>query len=209
MGTKLFVSAVGIPPAWVIAKLHRGGVLYMVCGQWQLETRNPNLDAEPGRASQGKGHWTFVFTSWNFDNTGFSMFTGHAKQAPMVLSRRVTRLGAILGKYHLGENRVRKKDFEIGLMSYSILLPACANICSQYRSPMTGKPVLLVAGGGMFDGRSLAAALMLGASSVWVGTRFVTAKESEAPQSAKDAQVNSLNHGIRQLTHSQYHQWGL
>lgn len=57
---------------------------------------------------------------------------------------------------------------------------------------MTGKPVLLVAGGGMFDGRSLAAAIMLGASSVWIGTRFVTAKESEAPQSAKEAQVICL-----------------
>lgn len=38
----------------------------------------------------------------------------------------------------------------------------------------------------MFDGRSLAAALMLGADGIWVGTRFVTAKESEAPRGAKD-----------------------
>jgi len=45
--------------------------------------------------------------------------------------------------------------------------------------------VLLVAGGGVSDGRSLAAALMLGASAVWVGTRFVTAKESGAPEYAK------------------------
>lgn len=37
----------------------------------------------------------------------------------------------------------------------------------------------------MFDGRSLAAALMLGAGAIWVGTRFVVAKESEAPYGAK------------------------
>ncbi|KAK6378837.1 hypothetical protein LTS17_006540 [Exophiala oligosperma] len=29
MGAKLFVSAVGVPPTWVVEKLHRGGVLYM------------------------------------------------------------------------------------------------------------------------------------------------------------------------------------
>jgi NAD(P)H-dependent flavin oxidoreductase YrpB (nitropropane dioxygenase family) len=67
----------------------------------------------------------------------------------------------------------------------SILIPACADICKQYRSPLTGEPVLLVAAGGVFDGRSLAAALMFGASGVWIGTRFVGARESNASASAK------------------------
>lgn len=30
-GAKLFVSAVGVPPKWAVDKLHRAGVLYMVC----------------------------------------------------------------------------------------------------------------------------------------------------------------------------------
>lgn len=55
---------------------------------------------------------------------------------------------------------------------------------------MTGKPPLLVAAGGVSDGRSLAAALMLGASGVWVGTRFVVSKESGASDFAKRAIVD-------------------
>lgn len=58
-----------------------------------------------------------------------------------------------------------------GDVPFSILVPACADVCKRYRSPITGKEVLVVAGGGVFDGRSIAAALMLGASAVWVGTR--------------------------------------
>ena len=68
---------------------------------------------------------------------------------------------------------------------YSILTPACADIVKQYKSPLTGQPVLLVTGGGVNDGRSLASALMLGASGVWVGTRFTAAAESKYPESAK------------------------
>jgi NAD(P)H-dependent flavin oxidoreductase YrpB (nitropropane dioxygenase family) len=29
-GAKLFVSAVGVPPRWVVEKLHKAGILYMV-----------------------------------------------------------------------------------------------------------------------------------------------------------------------------------
>lgn len=67
----------------------------------------------------------------------------------------------------------------------SVLIPACADVCKQYTSPMTGKPVQLVAAGGICDGRGVAAALMLGADAVWIGTRFVTARESGAPEVAK------------------------
>lgn len=73
----------------------------------------------------------------------------------------------------------------------SILIPACADICKQYRSPLTKRPVLLVAAGGLADGRGLAASLMLGASAVWMGTRFVTAKESGASEYAKQAIINA------------------
>ncbi|EXJ68870.1 oxidoreductase [Cladophialophora psammophila CBS 110553] len=69
----------------------------------------------------------------------------------------------------------------------SVLIPACADIVKNYTSPLTGQPVQLVAAGGIYDGRGIAAALMLGASAVWVGTRFVTAKESGAPEVAKRA----------------------
>lgn len=45
--------------------------------------------------------------------------------------------------------------------------------------------MLLVTGGGVNDGRSLASALMLGASGVWVGTRFIPTVESKYPELAK------------------------
>ena len=44
---------------------------------------------------------------------------------------------------------------------FSILIPACVDICKNAISPLTGKPVLVVAAGGIADGRGLAASLSL------------------------------------------------
>ena len=43
-----------------------------------------------------------------------------------------------------------------------------------------GERVPVVAAGGMFDGRGLAAALALGADGVWIGTRFIATPEARA-----------------------------
>ena len=53
----------------------------------------------------------------------------------------------------------------------NILIPAVVDAASKYKSPLTGEPALVVAAGGIYNGRSLAAALMQGAVGVWVGTR--------------------------------------
>jgi NAD(P)H-dependent flavin oxidoreductase YrpB (nitropropane dioxygenase family) len=50
-------------------------------------------------------------------------------------------------------------------------------------------PALVLASGGIADGRGLAAALMLGADGVWVGTRFVATTESMAHDGYKDRLV--------------------
>lgn len=71
----------------------------------------------------------------------------------------------------------------------SVLIPRVADIVNKYRSPMTGDPIHLVAAGGMFDGRGLAAAIAMGASAVWVGTRFVASEEAGAPPRHKNAVV--------------------
>ena len=47
----------------------------------------------------------------------------------------------------------------------------------------------VVAAGGLYDGRGLAAALALGAQAVWMGTRFIASKEAHAGQMYKDAVV--------------------
>ncbi|CAK4034470.1 2-nitropropane dioxygenase, partial [Lecanosticta acicola] len=69
----------------------------------------------------------------------------------------------------------------------SVMVPACADLikAEHYMSPLTGRPVDLVAAGGICDGRGIAAAFMYGASAVWIGTRFVTAVESTATEDAK------------------------
>jgi len=63
----------------------------------------------------------------------------------------------------------------------SVLIPKVVDLCRGRISPLTGKQVSVVAAGGIFDGRGLAMAMAFGADAVWVGTRFICAKEAGAP----------------------------
>lgn len=47
----------------------------------------------------------------------------------------------------------------------------------------------VIAAGGLFDGRGLAAALAFGCQGVWMGTRFIASEEAHAGQPYKDAIV--------------------
>lgn len=49
--------------------------------------------------------------------------------------------------------------------------------------------VPVIAAGGIFDGRGLAAALSLGAQGIWMGTRFIASTEAHAAGMYKDAVV--------------------
>lgn len=49
----------------------------------------------------------------------------------------------------------------------------------------------VVAAGGIYDGRGLAAALSLGAVGVWMGTRFIASTEAHAAQSYKETVVGA------------------
>jgi enoyl-[acyl-carrier protein] reductase II len=51
--------------------------------------------------------------------------------------------------------------------------------------------VPVVAAGGIVDGRGLAAALVLGADGVWVGTRFIATPEARSAPGYKDALLRS------------------
>ena len=46
-----------------------------------------------------------------------------------------------------------------GDIPFSILIPAVVDLCKNARSPLTGEPIIVVAAGGIADGRGLAAAL--------------------------------------------------
>lgn len=137
-GAKLFVSAVGVPPLWVVEKLHKGGVLYA------------NIVGAPH----------------------------HAHKACKLGADIIIGQGGEAGG-HTGE------------IPFSVLIPSLSDAVKSYKSPITGGPVLVVAAGGVFDGRSLAASIMLGASAVWVGTRFVCAEESGASTFAKETLVKA------------------
>ncbi|KAI4198423.1 MAG: hypothetical protein LQ350_005283 [Teloschistes chrysophthalmus] len=133
-GCKLFVSAVGVPPANIITRLHTAGILYM------------NM-------------------------------IGHPKHVPKCLAR-----GADLICAQGGEGGGHTGD-----VPTTILIPTVAAMCKNHKSPLTGLPVQIVAAGGLFNGQSLAAALMLGASAVWIGTRFVLCDEAGAPRAHQEA----------------------
>ncbi|KAI1215121.1 2-nitropropane dioxygenase-like protein [Annulohypoxylon truncatum] len=77
-----------------------------------------------------------------------------------------------------------------GSIASSILIPAVADVAKAYKPRMLGgRTALVVAAGGINDGRSLAASLMQGAAGVWVGTRFVASAEANSSEAHKRAVV--------------------
>jgi NAD(P)H-dependent flavin oxidoreductase YrpB (nitropropane dioxygenase family) len=139
-GTKLFVSAVGVPPKSVVDKLHKHGVFYM------------NM-------------------------------VGHVKHVQKCLDLGVDVICAQGGEGggHTGD------------IPTTVLIPACVEACKGYKSPVSGKPVQVIAAGGIHSGQLLAASLMMGAGAVWVGTRFILTDEAGAPKVHKEA-VRTAGH---------------
>ncbi|KAH8908940.1 2-nitropropane dioxygenase [Coniochaeta sp. PMI_546] len=73
-----------------------------------------------------------------------------------------------------------------GDVANSVLIPAVVDVARNYRPPMlNGGPALVVAAGGISDGRGLASSLMQGAVGVWVGTRFVASVEAGCSEEHK------------------------
>ena len=70
-----------------------------------------------------------------------------------------------------------------GLVATMALVPQVVDAVS--------KQVPVVAAGGLFDGRGLAASLALGADAIWVGTRFIATPEARAVNGYKEALVTS------------------
>ncbi|EME38340.1 hypothetical protein DOTSEDRAFT_75774 [Dothistroma septosporum NZE10] len=82
----------------------------------------------------------------------------------------------------------------------TILIPEVVRLCKGHKSPMTGQPVQVIAAGGIFNHQTLAAALALGASAVWVGTRFVLSEEAGAPKAHQEAvQTAGFDDNVRTI----------
>jgi len=105
----------------------------------------------------------------------------------------------ILEREHLSYDSLDKSS-----VPTSILIPEVVALCEGKKSSLNGQPIYVVAAGAIYNGKSLAAALMygslkifraktnrFGAQAVWVGTRFVCAKEAGAPKSHQQAIIDS------------------
>jgi NAD(P)H-dependent flavin oxidoreductase YrpB (nitropropane dioxygenase family) len=82
------------------------------------------------------------------------------------------------------------------------LIPSVVDVARQYKPKLlNGAPAIVVAAGGIYNGRSLASSLMQGADGVWVGTRFVASTEAGCAQAHKESVVTaSFEDTLRTLT---------
>ena len=79
-----------------------------------------------------------------------------------------------------------------GDISMSILVPAVVEVAKRYHPKLLGGQCgMVVAAGGIYNGRGLAAALAMGAVGVWVGTRFVASEEAGCSKLHKESVVSA------------------
>lgn len=105
---------------------------------------------------------------------------GHPKHAAKALDAGVDILVA-----QGGEGRGHT-----GGIASSVLVPAVVEIARRYKPPMLrGGTAMVLAGGGIASGRSLAAALMQGAAGAWCCTRFVASDEANLSTEEKQEVV--------------------
>lgn len=123
-GVSMFVCAVGVPPRWLVDKLHAAGIPVM------------NMIGEPHHVAKAL-------------EAGVDMICAQGSEA-----------GGHTGK----------------VMTLP-LIPQVVDLCRGKKNYF-GSDVLVVAAGGLFDGRGLAASLALGAAGCWVGTRFIASPEA-------------------------------
>eukprot|EP00747_Dinoflagellata_sp_TGD_P220419 gnl/TRDRNA2_/TRDRNA2_92414_c0_seq1.p1 gnl/TRDRNA2_/TRDRNA2_92414_c0~~gnl/TRDRNA2_/TRDRNA2_92414_c0_seq1.p1 ORF type:complete len:398 (-),score=68.38 gnl/TRDRNA2_/TRDRNA2_92414_c0_seq1:83-1225(-) len=79
-----------------------------------------------------------------------------------------------------------------GDISTMVLVPQCADLVAK-------RGAVLVGAGGIFDGRGIAACMALGASGVWVGTRFIATPEANVSQGQKKNILDSSSDQTRRI----------
>nr|OQO21841.1 hypothetical protein B0A51_10305 [Rachicladosporium sp. CCFEE 5018] len=81
----------------------------------------------------------------------------------------------------------------------TVLIPAVAALVKGKKSGL-GHQIQVVAAGGLYNGQSLAAALALGATAVWIGTRFILSEEAGAPKAHQEAvRTSGFDDNIRTI----------
>lgn len=77
-----------------------------------------------------------------------------------------------------------------GVVATMPLVPQCVDLCRGKKNYF-GMEVPVVAAGGLFDGRHLAASLAMGATGIWVGTRFIATPEAATSEVHRNNVVKS------------------
>ncbi|GFF25309.1 nitronate monooxygenase [Aspergillus udagawae] len=72
------------------------------------------------------------------------------------------------------------------------LIPEVCDVLHEHRMSQ----IPLIAAGGIVDGRGVAAAVMLGAAGVVLGTRFLAAEEKSLPGEYREAIINAVDGGV-------------
>ncbi|KAL8714661.1 MAG: hypothetical protein Q9220_001610 [cf. Caloplaca sp. 1 TL-2023] len=138
---------------------------------------------------------------------GATLFVCAVGVPPREVVERLHKAGVVVMNM-VGAVRHAVKAFEVGVdivcaqggeggghtgdVSGNVLVPACVDVARRYRPAMLGGGKgLVVAAGGVWDGRGLAAALCQGAVGVWVGTRFVASEEAGCSKLHKESVVSS------------------
>jgi len=147
--------------------------------------------------------------------SGAKLFVSAVGVPPKHVVEKVHKAG-ILYMNMIGHPKHVKKCLELGVdlicaqggeggghtgdVPTTILIPTVAAMCRGKKSPLTGQDVQVIAAGGLFNGQSLAAALMLGASGVWIGTRFVLSEEAGASKAHQEAvRTSGFDDNIRTI----------
>ncbi len=93
---------------------------------------------------------------------------------------------------HLGYKR---EEIDNGAFSLEKTLPEVV-ACAREWSDRYGKPIPVIAAGGIYTGEDIYRIMELGASGVQLGTRFVTTEECDAAEGFKQAYIASRKEDI-------------
>jgi len=163
-------------PEWLERELAAAGNQRIGCGfiTWALAQRPETLDLALGHAPAA------VMLSFG----DASPFVPRLKQAGTLVICQVQSLHQAREALEQGADIIVVQGTEAGghgaARSTLPLVPAVVDLVAA-----SGHDVPVVAAGGIADGRGLAAALMLGADGVLMGSRFYVTEESLAPAAGK------------------------
>ncbi|SEW33203.1 enoyl-[acyl-carrier-protein] reductase FabK [[Clostridium] fimetarium] len=202
-----FIGAANAPAEWVREEIRKAkaitsnpiGVNIMLLSQYADEIAKVVVEEGVKVVTTGAGNPEKYMAMWKA--AGIKVIPVVASVA---LARRMERYGA---------DAIVAEGMEsgghIGEQTTMTLLPQVVDAIS----------IPVIAAGGIGDGRGVAAAFMLGAEAVQLGTRFVVAKESTVHQNYKDRLISAKDidsevtgrttgHPVRQLRNQmtrQYH----